>query len=364
MTERKIQEPVSPTLSDVTQFGRKALVVVAIGIISYLVLRMFFTAAVNYYKAVNPPPPPPPTVGFGKLPPIKFPEQDSEVWPREFVIETARNRLPEFPDRAKVFEMYVPTPSLLADSEVRKIAANYGFGNQPEMLDVNNYRWIKYEPIETIFQINLVNYNFSLLTDYQTRPELVRASSLPEKHDAVQTVKLYLKRSDLLPADIATASGEVSYIRVLAGEVLPAVSLSDANFVQVDLNRVPIDDAIEMYTPEGKQGIVSAIISGAMEKRDQIVELHYRHQGVNYQSFHTYPLKPITQAWQELQDQQGYVAMGDGLEKAVIREVVLGYFDSYTDQPGLQPIYVFSGDDGFMAYVSAISSNWIMEEVI
>jgi hypothetical protein len=362
MSNNRSSDEKEFTLSDATDFARKALLGLGIGIVIYLVLRMLFIAAVNYYRAMNPPPPPPPTVGFGRLPSLVFPDQEEDVWPEKFILETPRSRLPQFGDRAKVFAMEVPSPSLLADERARNIAASYGFRTQPELLDANNYRWIKNQPIEYTFEVNLVNYNFLLRSDYQTRPELVNAKSLPEKHDAVQAVKTYLNKSDSLQKDVATASGTVSYVRVLAGEVLPAVSLSDANFVQVDLNRVPVDGEIQMYSPKGGTGIISAVITGALDGDNRIVQLSNHQQKVLYELVHTYPLKPINQAWSEIQSGLGYVASGEGLQEATIRDISLGYFDSFEDQEYLQPIYVFSGDDNFSAYVHAVDSGYIIQQ--
>jgi hypothetical protein len=358
MTTNHSQKTTGLTLTQATEFGRKGLVMGGVLIITYLVLRMLFNAAVSYYRAMNPVPPPPPTVGFGRLPALVFPEQELAVWPKKMILEPAQGKLPQFADRAKVFAMHLSTPNLLADEAVRQVARTYGFISQPEILNPNKYRWIKYQPLETVLEINLINLNFSLKSDYQTRPELVTANSLPEKHEAVQSVKAYLRKSDYLPDDIATAAGEVSYIKVLAGEILPAVSLSDANFVQVDLNRVPIDGQIEMYTPKGKIGVVSAIISGALETQEQIVQLDYHNQLVNYESVHTYPLKSVNTAWKELVNQQGYVASGEKLDQAVIRNAVLGYFDSFEDQSFLQPVYVFIGDNDFLGYVPAVESSY------
>ncbi|KUK79308.1 MAG: hypothetical protein XD95_0478 [Microgenomates bacterium 39_7] len=361
MSVNRNQQSTGFTLSDATDFGRKALVGLGIGVVTYLVLRMLFITVANYYKAMNPPPPPPPTVGFGRLPSLVFPEKEEVVWPEKMSLETARNRLPQFGDRAKVFAMEVPTPNLLGDSKARNIAARYGFTSQPEILDANNYRWIKYQPIEYIFEINLINYNFTLRSDYNTRPELITSESLPEKHNAVQTVKSYLRKNEFLPQDIATASGEVSYMRVLAGELFPAVSLSDSDFIQVDINRVPIEGELKMFTPQSNSGIVSAVITGGLQGDDGILQMHYYHQKIIYEDFHTYPLKPIEQAWNELRNGKGYIASGEDVKEAVIREVELGYFDSFIDQPYLQPIYVFSGDDDFVAYVHAIDSSYVIE---
>jgi len=59
---------------------------------------------------------------------------------------------------------------------------------------------------------------------------------------------------------------------------------------------------------------------------------------------------------------EGYIASGQNLERAVIRSVELAYFDDFEYQPFLQPIYVFKGDDNFLAYVSAIHPNYLERE--
>lgn len=360
MTERKIAEHTGFTLSDATATGRKGLIVLFVSIVLYLVLQMLFHAAVNYYRAVNPPPPPAPTVGFGVLPALIFPENASEP-PTEYILETANGRLPEFPDRANVYMMSFRTPSLLADEQARQLADKYGFIEQPEMLDQNTYRWSKYQPLESILEVDLVSLNFSIYSDYKTRPELIAARNLPDKHTAIQAVKTYLRRSESLPSDVATASGSVSYLRVLAGEVLPAVSLSDANFIHIALDRVPLAENMVSYNPDGSEGLISAIVSDSPNLDDQIVELHYRYQPMNKEVIHTYPLKSVAQAWQELQAGQGYLVSGFQDATALVREVDLGYYESFQDQAYLQPIYVFKGDNNYMAYIQAVESRYVAQ---
>ncbi|HQM16010.1 MAG TPA: hypothetical protein PLM16_02265 [Candidatus Woesebacteria bacterium] len=360
MTERKTIESKGFTLSDATATGRKGLIVLFVSTVLYLVLRMLFHAAVNYYRAMNPPPPPPPTVGFGVLPVLDFPEVESKR-PIEYILETANNRLPEFSDRANVYMMMFRGPSLLADEQVRQLANQYGFSSQPEMLDQNTYRWSKYQPLESILEADLVTKNFSIYSDFKTRPELISASNLPDKYSAIQAVKTYLRKSDSLPPDVATASGNVSYLRVMAGEVLPAVSLSDANFIHVTLDRVPLEENMVSYNPDGSEGLISAIVSNSSNMDEQVVELHYRYQPINKEVIHTYPLKPVAQAWQELQTGEGFLVAGFQDSTALVREVNLGYYESFQDQAYFQPIYIFKGDNNFMAYIQAVESRYIAQ---
>jgi len=250
-----------------------------------------------------------------------------------------------FGDRAKVFFMPKSAPSLLADEAVKKVASSYGFIFEPEVLDTRTYRWTKSQPIEMNIKIDIQNNNFSMKSDYLSRPELLSNNNLPENFEAVSRVKSFLSGADLLSRDIATSSGKVTYLKSLGGELSEAFSLSDADFVQVDLNRTPIDGKYELVSPDGKRGVVSAIITGALSNNASIVEVEYHHKAVDYSQVETYPLRTVDSAWKILQAGEGFVVNKGENDNALIRQVELAYYDDWREQTFLQPIYVFIGDD-------------------
>jgi hypothetical protein len=67
----------------------------------------------------------------------------------------------------------------------------------------------------------------------------------------------------------------------------------------------------------------------------------------------------LKSAWNLLQAGDAYIVSGQNLTEAVIREVELAYYDSFALQKYLQPIYVFKGDQDFMAFVPAVSANYL-----
>lgn len=324
-----------------------------------MVARVAWGAFSAYWRATHPPPPPPPTVGFGVLPAPEFPSQNSEDKPASYRLETATGGTPEFSDRAKVFFMPQSAPSLLADQEAKELAAQYGFVFEPEILNNQTYRWQKNQPLQTTFDLNINNQHFTLTTDFRSHPELLVNSDLPTNFEAVRRVKSFLRTGQLLPSDVATAAGEIVPLRSLGGELTEAVSVSDADFLQVDLNRTPIDDQYRMYTPEGYKGVISAIITGGLTGRDAIVEFDYNYNPVDYTQVHTYPLKTSQEAWRVLQAGEGYIVNKGENDTATIRSVDLGYYDTFNEQEYLQPVYVFEGDGGFMGYVPAIDPEYL-----
>ena len=85
----------------------------------------------------------------------------------------------------------------------------------------------------------------------------------------------------------------------------------------------------------------------------------YNYTQVEYEQFETYPIISGDVAWQKLIDGQGYTAVApENGSEAVVRRVGLAYYDSLDNQQYLQPIYVFEGDGGFVAYVSAIDQGY------
>lgn len=323
--------------------------------------RVVLTTGFSIYKAMFPDPPPPPTVGFGILPPLRFPEQAAADKPDAYDLQVPNSRLPNFGDRAKVFLMERTSLSLLADQKAKQMAADYGYVFQPTILSSTEYRWTKSQPIQSTLQMNIQNFSFDMTSDYLSRASLLTNKNLPDETSAVQIVKAYVKAGQDLPDDIATASGSVTYLKSLGGDLEPAVSLSDADFLRVDVSRAPIDGTRRFFTPNGDEGALYGIVSGSLSGQDQIVELHWHYQKIDYSERHTYPLRSVSSAWQMVQGGEAYVANKGTDSTATVRRVLLGYYDDPEEQDYMQPIYVFEGDNGFLAYVSAIDPIWFQQ---
>ncbi|MBU0579419.1 hypothetical protein KKE34_02650 [Patescibacteria group bacterium] len=359
MTEAKDNTNTGLTLTEATHFGRLFIKYGGIMLAVLIVGRIFLRSSIAFWRAMNPPPPPPPTVGFGRLPTINFPEKTDKDKPESYTLETPTGTTPGFGDRAKVFLMLRSTPSLLSDQRAKQIASSYNFIFEPEVIGANIYRWRKSQPLEMQLEMDIFNHHFEISSNYLSLPELLANSNLPDDFEAVQRVKNFLKTTNLLPSDVASAAGEIVYLKSLGGELKQAVSFSDADFLQVDLNRFPINGIHRMFGPNGYEGAIHAIISGALSGSSSIVSLDYTYQAVDYQQYETYPIRSSQQAWKILQSGEAYIADLGSQPAVIIRKVMLGYFDSKEEQNYLQPIYVFEGDDGFLGYVSAISPEYV-----
>ncbi|AKM81376.1 MAG: hypothetical protein UT13_C0001G0414 [Candidatus Pacebacteria bacterium GW2011_GWF2_38_9] len=348
-----------PNLTNINYAGR-LLVKYGIAFLIFLMVgRVLLNAFVNYWKATHPDPPPAPTVGFGTLPNPAFPVQTEEDKPQSYSLEMVYG-VQEITDRSKVFLVTKSVASLLSDSQIKSMAANYGFIFTPEIIDGKIYRFTKNTPLDMSLEISSVDFTFEMKSNFLSRPDLLsNESKLPEEFEAVARVKKFIESADLMGSDVATASGQVTFLKSIGGELKTAFSLSEADFLQVDINRNPIDQLYNVYTDEGKKGIISAKLSSAFTSNNSIVEMDYHYRQVDYLNFETYPLRTAKSAWNLVQAGDAYVINGKGIKDVIVRELELAYYDSFDEQKYLQPIYVFKGDNDFMAFVPAVSANYL-----
>lgn len=351
-------EAASSQLTRTAFVSRQGIKVLAVVLVTLMVGRVFWGSVRGFIAMLNPPKPPPPTVGFGVLPAPVFPAQSASDRPSAYQLEIVQSRFPVFPDRAKVFLMPKNKLSLFADQRIREIASQLGFPFEPAKLTDRQYQWTKSSPLNATLEMEIVDNVFALSTDYLSRPELLSKRNVLPDQQAISLVKSLVANAQPLP-DIATASAKVTYLKSVGTQLEPAASFSDADFSQIDIQRYPVDGIYQAYTPKGKEGIVHAIVTGSFSGRDAVVEMAANARPVDYTQVHTYPLRPLTEAWQVFQAGQGYVAQKGQFETAVIRDIYLGYYDSFDSQEYYQPIYVFEGDGGFVGFVPAIASQYL-----
>ncbi len=348
-----------PNLSGANYAGR-LFVKYGLAVLVFLMVgRVLLNAFVTYWKATHPAPPPPPTVGFGILPNLNFPPQSETDKPQSYSLEMAYG-IKEVSDRAKVFLVTKSAANLLADERVKEVASIYGFIFTPEAIADKTYRFTKNTPLDESLEISSVDFTFSLQSNFLSRPDLLTSGGLlPEEFEAVERIKKFVESADLLGPDMSTASGKITFLKSIGGELKTAFSLSEADFLQIDINRNPIDQIYKVYTPEGEKGIISAKLTAAFSSNNSIVEIGYFYRQVDYLNFETYPLRTAKSAWNLVQSGDAYVINGKNLKEVVVREVELAYYDSFEEQKYLQPIYVFRGDNNFMAFVPAVSANYL-----
>lgn len=345
-------------LTETAYQTRRTIAIFAIFVIGFFVLRTSINTAKEIWLKFKPPAPNPPSVAFGKLPKIKFPEEER---PKNLALklETIEGGFPSFPEIGKVYFIPKRVIGLLDLDRARQKAAALGFSSEAEEISETVYRWKTKTSPEKVLEMDIVSNNFTIRYPYENDTTLVGSRSHPDGRQSVASAKAYLASASLLAPDLEKGNGEFIYFRFVPPGLLPTPYQYESDFVRVNLFRADLDD-LKIFPPHPKDSLISFLFTNSPDPNKQIVKVNYTHYPIEAKNPATYPLKPAEQAWQELQNGEGFIAnMGENQEGIIrIRKASLAYFDSGEAQDFLQPIYVFEGDNEFMAYTAAIDPEW------
>ena len=356
------------TLTEASVIARKVIKFGAIGFVVITILWYLGIALIKYYQAINPPPLANPTTDFGQLPKINFPESVARP---KLILELPTGGIPIFVDRMRIYSAPAKRSSFTDAEKGIEIAAALGFLFKPDQRTESNYIWTNQDQLNSKLDMNIINGHFVLSRQWQNNPALASMASFVSDKAVIMDTENYLSRVGLLSSDILGVE-KVTYFKDDGGRLIGALSLSDADFVRLDLFRRNLDEidpdsktkvviaSYPFYRSDPNKGIVGVIVSGSNNLSDKVIGLEYGYNKIDYVNNGTYPIKTGEEAWSELEKGGGYVYRGESsLSEVKIRRVFLGYYDADISTGYVMPIYIFLGDQGFTAYVSAVNEAWI-----
>lgn len=338
------------TLSDAAGKTKLILKWVSIGfgvlISVFLIISLFSFLRNTFFPA----PPPPPEVSFGKLPPPDFPESLKGEY--SFTVDTISGNLPAFSTLAKVYKMEEREPDILGLSKAKSLVSNVGFTTQPAKISESIYQW-KDEAARTL-TLNITDLNFNMISDFLGNPNQPLFSK--DKETAKQTAQDFLQNIGLMPSDLDFEKTSADLYQIKNYSIIPATSLSSAQAIQVsffqrNFNNLPI------FYSRFSVSTINFLI-GDVRGNTEVVEANFFYQQPSEISS-TYPIKSVQKAFDDLKKGNAYVIKKGTEEKIGIKNITLGYYISERKHDYLLPIIVFESADGFVAFVSAITDEWV-----
>lgn len=344
------------TLLKTTQATRKILALTAM-----VVAGIFFVIIlINIGKLIQavffPPPPTPATVAFGKLPAISFPSSTSAA-SYTYTINTLSGDLPVFPTKVNVYKILESQPDLLALDKAKAKVKQIGFTQNPITLSQVKYEWVSTEDLPKTVILNINTYDFFLTSNYLTNPSVEGGNNLPNQTDALSIVTNFMGSFGITPSDIDTNKTKTSLFSIENGTLIPATSFSKTQIIRIDLFQKDVN-GLPIYYEKPSFSTMDFLVGGG-PSQGQIVQANFMHKTITNTSA-TYPIKTAQQAFNELKKGNAYIASADFSQATIsIRNVYLAYYISSSDQTFLMPIIVFQGDNGFFAYISAVTDEWV-----
>lgn len=343
------------TLHDTIEMTKKVLLYGVITVIGIFILIMLFRFGVFLKDTFFPTPPPAAEVGFGKLPAIAFPQPaTSEKY--TYALDTLSGTFPVLSDRALVYKITTPDPTFFDLERAKTKAKNVGFTGQATPTGENVYEWVDNKELQRKLVMNTVTKDFTLISSYQTFSPVLSGVNLPNVEEAKKKAITFLETVNSYPETLNEASTSAELLTIQKGELIEAQSLSNAQIIRVDFYPQVVNE-LPIYFPKFPKSLMYVLIGGG-QAGGTIVEAQFNNQEIS-EEFSDYPIKTAEAAFAELESGRGYVASYFGTSTEIkIKNVSLGYYLGENVQEYLMPIIVFEGDDGFIAYVSAIQDSF------
>ena len=341
------------TLNQATGMTKKIATWIGIILGTLIALIILFRIGVLIKNIIAPTPPAPPTVAFGKLPEITLPANlDNKNY--IYIIDTVTGELPKFPDRAKVFKVIPISTDLLALKRASQEVAQVGFTNGPARVKENIYQWN--DPRSQIgrrINFDIFSSEFNISSEFFNDPVIQSGANLPSPDEAKNLAQNFLSSMAILPDDIKTTN--FYYFSIQNSQLTSVNSFGDAQIIEIDFSQNDLDN-LPIYYPRPYNSTMSIFIGGG-ENQPQILQAQYFHQKVSTESA-TYPIKTAQIAFSELKEGKAYIA-SPGKDEVSLQNISLAYYMSDKAQNYVMPIVVFQGDNGFIAYLSAVKDAWI-----
>ncbi len=351
------------TLTETAYYTRKSIKVFIFGLAVFFVLKFFLGLGQSVWLSLFPPPPPPPTLSFGRLPKIEFPSTPVGSSSAQFTytLETVGGALSSQTPNLKVFFIPKPAPSFGANEKMLSQASRLGFTGQPQRIPntVNSWRFDNnIHPLQHL-DYDQTNGNFHLYYEFRYDLNLFFQKTFTNQQEILNQANAFFQNLGLLGPNIPS----VSYFKLELDKLMPATSLAEADAAAVTFQRANIFDRQQSYPvlpANPKQGLISLLFSGNSDPPKKILEANYFYLPVDMENWATYPAISFAQAFEILKSGQAFMAQlsTNPSSQIIIRQAYYAYFDPPNFQNYLQPVVVFSDEQGFLAYVPAISENY------
>lgn len=351
------------SLTEISVYTRKIIIWLVVAAIGFFILQAVVEIGIKMFFSKPSQEIAPPNMRFDKLPTPVFSSTAFSSSGLKFTLLNVEGKPPEATSAAKIFSMPKKLPSLLTSQKAKTFAKKLGFTSDPTIVSTTYYRFYDPKDRTKTLELDIVDLNFKLKYDYQKHPDWFSSFPFILRDKAISEVQSFVKSKNLF--DDTIFNGQITTkplrydLKQKTFEV--ATSLSTAHAIRIDYFRPDLDN-LKLVPPEFNKSYIYAIYSPIKEIKEAIVELEYSFWPIDTANFGTYPLRNSLEAWQDLVEGRATVVnLGKNKQDSniIIRDIYLAYYDSSQPQVFLQPIFVFEGDNDFIAYLPAVAPNWL-----
>lgn len=291
-----------------------------------------------------------PTVAFGPLPKVAFPESAISSSNFSYTLDTETGALPEkLPRLFKVYSVAQLATDLLALDRAKSLARSLEFNVTPQAISATQYKFIDDKNGgELIVDLDTGNFKFRRSVATGSGESFEKVEDFINDSTQGQTLKSFLGSKGLLKDQLKSGKTTAVYNNQIK---------KDSTLVTVNLWQESIED-YPIVTPKFNEGLIKAVGNSNRNGDRKYILLDYIFWPIDLENFGTYPIKTADEAFEELKNGEGFIAIEPKTSSASITKVYLAYYLAEAYSNYLQPVYVFEGP-GFAGFVTAVKSEFV-----
>ncbi|PIY71999.1 hypothetical protein COY87_03170 [Candidatus Roizmanbacteria bacterium CG_4_10_14_0_8_um_filter_33_9] len=272
-------------------------------------------------------------------------------------------------DSAKVFFLPVNRFQLGYVQKIYLMAKSMGFVTEEIKHELNEEtKTASFNDRKQKLEVSILNYNFSYEYNLDAASGYFDQAATPEGEIAKQSAINYLSSFDRYPDELARGKTNVIFFNYNKDnkEMTILEENNGANMVEVDFYRadvpgIPTDFPIVSPSFHNSQDFVTMIFlkdGGYKVIRSQIKYFEKSNDQIGI-----YPVINGDEAFEKLKAGKGFIIShtNNESEDVLIKKMFFAYLDPDTYQEYMQPLYVFLGDNNFVAYVNALPDNYYVD---
>ncbi len=356
------------TLTEVNYYIRRFFPVIIILLLVLLILFFAGQLILTYLASQQTAPPPvtaPPTTNevFGKIrAPIIPKTKSSDAY--TYVLDTLDGtaNLEQASASANVYFLPKERPTFGYVPKINLMAREVGFNT-----DGLNYKTADgvatFDDGKRKLSIDIGNFNFTF--DFVLTKEDIRLnpSSPPSEDLILSQASELLQKMNRYPSELSQGKRNVIYLHFNADnqqistlEKIDGANMAEIDFYRPDIDGYPVVTSTYYNSPH-------YVLFGLNQGVSQLIRAQVKYFERSKDKIGVYPLRSSEQAFQDLQAGKGYVvSTGQESGEIKIKKVFMAYYDPDVYQEYFQPVYVFLGENRFVAYVSAVAYGSLLPE--
>ncbi len=348
------------TLTEVSYYARRFLPLFIIFFLLLLIL--FYVFKIIFFYTFSSPTK---TVyynpAFGKINEPKLQEEASPAAGFSYTLDTVEGEPVTATESAKVYYLPAVTPKFGYREKIYLIAKILGFDTEKVKHKLVDKEAI-FTDLDSELKIDISNYNFSFEQKFSKDPSIFNETLIPSRTEIENKAISFLTAVGRYPDELAKGRINLIYFAYnpQSNQMIPTQRINEANVVEVDFYRADVD-GFSVVSPRyfNSQNYVVLAFNSAGYKvlRAQINFFEKSDSQIG-----VYPVKTGQAAFDDLKTSKAIiVSYAKDKKDIIVKKMFMAYFDPDIYQSYLQPVYVFLGDNDFVAYVPAIAANYLTE---